>query len=117
MNIDGFAEKSSVEFLNSIKEKKNLIKGLDKLGFRFEAPKEIEGSLSGKKIAITGSLSEKRTLVEAKIRSIGGTVVSTISKNTDVLLTNQQTSASSKFKKAVDLGIKIISEEDLNNLL
>lgn len=117
MNIDGFAERSSVEFLNSIKEKTGLIKSLAKLGFKFEAPKEIDGSLSGKKIAITGSLSEKRALVEAKIRSIGGSVVSTISKNTDILLTNQQTSESSKFKKATDLGIKIISEEDLNNLL
>jgi DNA ligase (NAD+) len=117
MNIDGFAEKSSVEFLSSIHEKEKLIKGLGKLGFKFEAPKEIAGTLSGKKIAITGSLSEKRTLVEAKIRSIGGTVVSSISKNTDILLTNQQTSASSKFKKATELGIEIISEEDLNSLL
>lgn len=117
MNIDGFAEKSSAEFLNSINEKKELIQNLAKLGFKFEAPKQVEGSLSGKKIAITGSLSEKRTLVEAKIRSIGGTVVSTISKNTDILLTNQQTSASSKFKKATELGIKIISEDDLNDLL
>jgi DNA ligase (NAD+) len=117
LSIDGFAEKSSVEFLNSIEEKKELIKNLGKQGFRFEAPKEITGSLSGQKVAITGSLSEKRNLVEAKIRSIGGAVVTTISKNTDILLTNQQTSASSKFKKATELGIKIISEDDLNKLL
>ena len=68
-------------------------------------------------MAITGTLSDKRVNIENKIRKEGGSIVSSVSKNTDVLLTNQQTSSSSKFKKAVELGIDIISEDDLNNII
>lgn len=116
--IEGFAEKSSTEFLKSIKEKHKLIKTLVKKGFVFESVAEIgEGIFTGKKVAITGTLSDKRANIEAKIRGAGGAIVSSVSKKTDVLLTNQQTSSSSKFKKATDLGIQIISEDDLNNMI
>lgn len=117
-NIDGFAEKSSTEFLSSLKDKHKLIKQLVKEGFSFSATAITEsGVLSGKKVAITGTLSDKRANIEAKIRSVGGTIVGSVTKNTDILLTNQQTSSSSKFKKASDLGIQIISEDDLLKMI
>lgn len=118
MAVEGFAEKSSNEFLKSIKAKSKLIKNLQKVGFSFEQQEgKKEGKLTGKKIAITGSLSEKRSVTEGKIRDAGGSTVSSISKNTDILLTNQQTQSSSKYKKALELGIKIISEDDLEKIL
>ena len=117
MQLDSFAEKSSFEFVESIKKKKKLINELLKKGFKFEKPQVVEGELSGMSICITGALSEKRTVVEGWIRSVGGKVVGSVSKNTHVLLTNETDSKSSKFKKAKELNIKIITENDLKDML
>jgi len=116
-HIEGFAEKSATEFVRSIREKTELIKTLMSLGFEFTTSEALESPLSGLKICITGSLSEKRSNVEAKIRQLGGAVVGSVSKNTNMLLTNETEAKSSKYKKALDLGIEIINEEKLNSFL
>jgi len=112
IKIDSFAEKSAQDFLTSLQEKFELIDELLALGFVI-AEKEITKTVfTGKKICITGELTRKRSEIENEIREIGGIVVSSVSKNTDYLLTNEVDSASSKFKKAKELSITIISEED-----
>ncbi len=117
MEIESFAEKSSYEFYNSLKQKFPLIDKLMELGFKFEKVKEVHSPISGKKICITGALSEKRTIVEAKIRELGGIVVSSISDKTDYLLTNETSSDSSKFIKAKKLKIPLLTEEDFFKLI
>ncbi len=113
MEIESFAEKSSQEFYSSLSEKFQLIDQLVELGFQFEAPQEVmQTQLSGKKICITGALSQKRSVIEDHIRLAGAVVVSSVSKNTDYLLTNETDPSSSKFKKALELGIAVISEEE-----
>ncbi len=111
--IDGFAEKSSVDFFESLKSKFDLIDELEKEGFTFEELVKNETKITDKKICITGSLSEKRSVIESKIRDASGIVVSSVTKNTDILVTNDQTSGSSKLKKAQSLGILIITEKEL----
>ena len=58
----------------------------------------------------------KDKLVEY-IESLGGKVVKTISNNVDYLINNDITSTSTKNTKAKELGIKIISENDLLKLI
>ncbi len=117
-HIEGFAEKSAEDFLSSLKEKFILIDELIDLGFKFEAPKEIiQSELTGKKVCITGTLSQKRNIIEESIRNSGGLLVSSVTKNTDYLLTNDKESGSSKAKKAKEIGVKIINEEDLQAIL
>jgi len=116
-NVESFAEKSASEFVSSLNEKKSMIKELIKLDFEFTVEQTRETKISGKKICITGALSEKRPIVEDKIREGGGIVVSSVSKNTDILVTNETDPSSSKFKKALELKIKIISEAELFSLL
>ena len=116
VEVDSFAEKSSRDFLSSLKEKKKIIKSLLKLGFEFKED-AAEGALKDLKICITGALSEKRNVVEKSIRDAGGTVVGSVSKNTDYLLTNETESNSSKFKKAKQLGIKIVTEEEMKKII
>jgi len=111
VEIDGFAEKSASDFLQSLKEKMPIIEKLEKNGFNFKEIIIKENPIKGKKICITGALSEKRSVIEAKIRELGGVVSGSVGKSTDYLLTNESDSASSKFKKATDLGIAIISEK------
>lgn len=117
MGIEGFAEKSATEFLNSLREKFDLIDELVKLGFEFTVEETRETKITGLKICITGALSEKRPVVEDMIRQGGGIVVSSVSKNTDLLVTNETDPSSSKYKKALELKIKIITEAELMKLL
>lgn len=117
--VDGFAEKSATEIISSLKSKKDLIKSLIEKGVvisSVEVADYSSGPLNGMKICITGALSEKRTVVEEKIKKLGGTCVGSVSKATNILLTNETDSGSSKYKKAIELGIKIISEQELFNM-
>lgn len=117
MNVESFAEKSSTEFLTSLREKHDLIDELVELGFEFSVEETRETKITGMKICITGALSEKRPVVEDKIREGGGIVVSSVSKNTDILVTNETDPSSSKYKKALELKITIITEAELLKLL
>lgn len=119
LNIEGFAEKSSNDFLNSLKRKDGLISELVNLGVSVEADElnTGEGPLQGYKFCITGELSTSRGEVEKVIKKNGGVMVSSVSKNTNYLVTNDVESSSSKFVKAKSLGIPIISEAALMKML
>ena len=71
-------------------------------------------SISGKTFVITGSLEhfENRDACKEKIESLGGKTAGSVSKKTDYLINNDSTSGSSKNKKAKELGIPIITEEE-----
>lgn len=116
-NVDSFALKSATDFIESLNEKNDLINELGKLGFDFKKDTSKTGKLANKKLCITGALSEKRSVIEKSIRDAGGAVVGSVSKNLDYLVTNEVNSNSSKFKKATDLGISMISEAELLKLL
>ncbi len=117
IDIEGFAEKTATEFHNSLQSKMDTIKALEKQGFDFKETTIKDSPISQKKICITGTLSRKRGDIEKDIRDNGGIVVGSVSKNTDYLLTNDTAGTSSKFKKATTLGISIISEESLYELM
>ena len=74
-----------------------------------------EGSLSGLTFVITGSLQhfENRDELKEKIEELGGKVAGSVSRNTSYLINNDTASTSSKNKKAKELGVPIISEEEL----
>lgn len=75
--------------------------------------------LEGKNFVITGSVhhftnrSEVKALIEAK----GGKVTGSVTSKTDYLINNNAESSSSKNKKAKELGIPIISEEEFLALI
>ncbi|OFZ61102.1 MAG: hypothetical protein A2328_10140, partial [Bdellovibrionales bacterium RIFOXYB2_FULL_36_6] len=79
--VDTFAEKSSRDFIVSLKEKESLINELVSVGFNFQEVSKENKILTGKQICITGALTEKRAVVEQKIRTMGGVVTSSISKD------------------------------------
>lgn len=76
-------------------------------------------ALSGKVFVITGSLVhfQNRKELEEEIRKAGASTASSVSKNTSYLINNDKNSTSSKNKKALELGIPILSEEDFLKLL
>lgn len=78
---------------------------------------EIANSpFTGKTIVVTGSLTNySRTTIQEELERLGAKMGSSVSKKTDYLLTNEE-SGSSKYKKAVELGIKIINEEEFEKM-
>lgn len=81
----------------------------------FEQVKTSDSAFSGKKVVLTGTLSAY-TRKEASdiIESLGGEVVSSVSKNTDIVLAGE--SAGSKLDKARALGITVINETQFEQL-
>lgn len=77
-----------------------------------------EQDLAGKIFVITGKLESypNRDALKAEIEARGGKVSGSVSKNTSYLINNDVTSTSGKNKKAKELGVTIISEEDFKKL-
>ncbi len=84
-----------------------------------EAVSEEEAVFAGKTFVITGSLEKfsNRKALQALIESKGGKVSGSVSAKTSYLINNDTASNSSKNKKAKELGIPILSEEDFTMLL
>ncbi len=117
--IESFAEKSATEFVNSLKSKREIVEKLISYGFELKpklAP-QVDSSVSGLKFCITGTLTMKRAELQKIVKANGGIVQSGVSKETDYLITNDETSTSSKFKKAQELKIPIIKEAEFFNLI
>lgn len=118
MEIESFAEKSSTDFINSLHSKKEIITSLINKGFKFKKRKiKTNTNISGKKFCITGTLTMKRSDLQKMIKENSGIAVSSVTKTTDYLITNDTESSSSKFKKAQDLKIPIINEETFLELI
>ena len=81
--------------------------------FIVEEKKEVkENPFNGKTICVTGKLEHfSRDSINAKIAELGAKAASSVSKNTDYLITNEA-SGSSKYKKAVELNVPIITEKE-----
>lgn len=100
-----FASEARVErFRNLLKE----------LRLPQEEQEQAEQVLKGIQFVITGSVEHfaNRSEVKELIESLGGKVTGSVTSKTNYLINNDVTSASSKNKKANELGIPIISEEE-----
>lgn len=76
-------------------------------------------NLEGKTFVITGSVEhfKNRNELKAKIEELGGKVTGSVTGKTDYLINNDNTSSSSKNKKAKELNIPIITEEEFLEMI
>ena len=104
-----------------MKDKKNLelIEKLKKAGLKFESGENTikeNINITNKTFVLTGTLEKyKREEAQKIIEDFGGKVSSSVSKKTDFVLAGEE--AGSKQQKAVDLGVKIISESDFEKMI
>ena len=116
-SIDGFgeigAEKVHAFFANE--ENRRVTQELLKELKLIREEQTENTPLAGKTVVITGSLKhfENRDALAAEIIRQGGRVSGSVSSKTSYLINNDVTSTSGKNKKAKELGIPILSEEDL----
>jgi DNA ligase (NAD+) len=88
--------------------------------FNFILPKKVEvkdNPFSGKTLCVTGKLFNfNRDSINAKISELGAKAAGSVSSKTDYLITNEA-SGSSKYKKAVELNIPIITENEFLEMI
>jgi len=115
--IGSVIAKSVTDYFKNEKNQRKLEHLLTYLTFE-EMKIETGNPLSGKQFVITGSVNqfENRSAMKEFIENRGGKVTGSVSKKTDYLINNDTESSSSKNKKAKELGIPILSEEDFLKL-
>jgi DNA ligase (NAD+) len=118
VNLDGWAQKSAEDFLTSLQAKRSLIAALQKwITVDDAAPQTVVANpLSGKKLCITGALSLPRKAYEDRLKALGAAVQASVSPQTDYLVCNEP-SGSSKYQKALALGVPILTEQELVAML
>jgi len=117
--IEGFGRimAESVTDFFSHEESRELVERLRELGLNMESQKEIKDNrFEGKTFVLTGTLSEyTRSEATAIIESFGGKASGSVSKKTSYVLAGED--AGSKLKKANDLGVTVISEEEFGKMI
>lgn len=120
--IDGVGEVIANAFVDYFKDERH-VKEVDRLLKELIIPKEEQNTetqiFAGLNFVITGSVEhfKNRNEVKEVIESKGGKVTGSVTSKTNYLINNDTTSGSSKNKKARELGIAIISEEEFLKML
>lgn len=120
--IDGIGEviaQSVIDYFQNEHNKKMVDALLAEVELLVPEMSENAQSLEGKTFVITGSVNhfKNRNELKAKIEELGGKVTGSVSAKTDYLINNDNTSTSSKNKKAKELGIPILTEEDFLEMI
>ena len=116
-DIGGIVAQSIVEFFTE-KVINEIIEELFELGVNpyFEESKVEENIFIGKTVVVTGSLETfKRNEIKEKFESLGAKVSGSVSKKTDYVLVGKE--PGSKYDKALELGVKIITEEEFSEMI
>lgn len=124
--IDGIGDIVASNIYNFFRKEKNrdIILKLKEHGIRMEAQEDPEKDseielvseiFKDKIFVLTGNFSKPKKEIEKEIIANGGTVKSSITKDTNIVIYEKETS--SKYKKAEKLGIERITEEEYNNML
>ncbi|MCL2621116.1 MAG: NAD-dependent DNA ligase LigA [Defluviitaleaceae bacterium] len=122
--IDGFGDimaQSIYSYFRNPQNNENVDAALSHLNIkRPETVAPVESSLiAGKTFVITGDLKhfDNRKALTEYIEELGGKVAGSVSKKTNYLINNDTASASSKNKKAQELGVTIIDEQGFLGLV
>ena len=121
LSIDGFGEIMADNMINWFLEEENkklyfnILSFLDLEKKTNNKDEKNNNLLVGKTFVITGNLEkfESRNMAKEWIENLGGKLASSVSSKTFALVNNDKTSNSSKNKKAKELGVKVITEEEL----
>jgi len=74
-----------------------------------------ESVFTGKTVVLTGSMSKPRDEIKEMLEKLGAKVSGSVSKKTDFVIFGEE--AGSKLDKAMELGVKTLSENELNEMI
>lgn len=119
--LPDFGEIAAADVTGFFMSEKNreLVARLKELGVNMEsleAEDNGDGKFTGMTFVLTGTLpSMTRSEASEIIKSLGGKVSSSVSKKTSIVLAGEE--AGSKLEKALSLGVKVISQEELEEMI
>jgi len=117
LKCDGIGEEMAESVLEFVRvNKQNIIKLQDILQ-PLEPEKKTEAKENPFKnttVVLTGTMSESRGKIKELLESLGAKVSSSISKKTDFLIYGED--AGSKYDKALKLGVRILTEDEMRKL-
>lgn len=117
--IDGIGEIMADSIIDyfSLETTQLMILQLKMLGVNTESREEVADSrFEGLTFVVTGTLSKyNRKEIESLIESFGGKASASVSKKTDYVLAGE--AAGSKLRRANELGVTVISEEDFEKMI
>lgn len=114
MSIEGFAEISAKSYIDSYNEFFDFIKDLPVTLSKKVEVEKVGTDFEGKQFVFTGV---RRADLEKEIESRGGKIAGSVSKNTTHLVMKVVGSGSSKEKKAIELGVEVITVEQLEKMI
>lgn len=107
--VDYFSDENNINLINRLKD---LNLNMRYLGEEVNTSNE---NINGKTFVITGTLSRPRDEIKEEIEGLGGNVTGSVTKKTDYVIAGEK--AGSKLTKATELGIRVLTEEEYNNML
>ena len=116
-SMDGIGSEKSSQVVNWMRDERNramFLRLLGELRVKEEEKRELGTRCAGKTFVITGDVHHYKNRAELKayIESQGGKVTGSVSKSTHYLINNDALSTSTKNRKAHELNIPIITEEE-----
>ena len=119
LSIDGFGDVMAKTFTETISlpQTRELIEELKTVGVNMKNLSETEDMrFSGMTFVLTGTLSQfTRTEASEIIEKFGGKTSGSVSKKTSIVLAGED--AGSKLRKANELGVRVITEDEFNEMI
>ena len=117
ISIDGIGEQMANSFLEFFRVNREFVlKLFDILKPKVTIKEEAKDNpFKNKTVVITGTMSKSRDEIKLFLEDLGAKVSSSVSKKTDFLIYGED--AGSKYDKAIELGVKILSEDEMNSIV
>jgi len=116
--IDGIGDEMAESYLEFMRVNGETVKKLE-LILEPKAPEQKEEAkenpFKGKTVVLTGTMSESRGKIKEMLEALGAKVSGSVSKKTDYVIYGED--AGSKYDKAVSLGVKTLTEDEMRELL
>ncbi len=115
--LDGIGEQMANSFCEFMRVNKELVlKLFEIINPEVEEKKEVlENHFKGTTVVLTGTMSKSRGIIKKDLEALGAKVSSSVSKKTDYVIYGEE--AGSKYDKAIELGVKTLTEDEMNKLL
>ncbi len=115
--LDGLGGQMANSFCEFMRVNKELVlKLFEIITPTVEEKKEVlENPFKGKTVVITGTMSVSRGDIKTMLENLGAKVASSVSKKTDYVIFGED--AGSKYDKAIELNVPVLTEDEMNKML
>ena len=115
--LDGIGEQMANSFCEFMRVNKELVlKLFEIINPTVEEKIEVEeNNFKGKTIVLTGTMSVSRGDIKKKLELLGAKISSSVSKKTDFVICGED--AGSKYDKAIELNVQVLTEDEMNKII